>query len=288
MLTILDACSGIEDDVTCRNSERCVWYETASDESTSACIPVNLGAERDGRQFTFDTGSATAVLPESRCEAMGISRSSGECDGKGGESVDLGYETSRDMVSYAACGTADVLATRVNAVCNVSGLVGGSEKDGLIGVASTPRSYPLHEYSIMNDLSEQRFGVNKESARVCLGSECEGLAAPMWYRSASLSARSDDPIAIPRVEDEVLGSALILDTGSTETLKTDGMCIVGNHDIRHLEIDYRMGTVKYSIDDRRVSAVCDLSSQTPPPPRPSWTPTNCSVSNGSSESTRYE
>ena len=195
---------------------------------------------RDGEKvYTLDTGSDAAVLLH--CQQGPLS------------SVDIPvHYGSENAVNKVLERPEEILGETFRPFCNISGLA-ASHQDGLIGVS--PQSTSAAPHSYMNNVApgERRLVVDKETKTVCFGSGCKGPGGSL-----------DEAVIIPVNRTVTMpaflmdGKRYVLDTGSTNSIGYGkDLCIIGNHEIRKLDVDYDASRVAYDVDMEAVGRLCE-------------------------------
>ena len=212
-------------------------------------MPTALKVKDGAKVYTLDTGSNAAVLLG--CANGPLSNRS--------IAIHYGSETGVNKVLLE---TQEVLGQTFEPLCNVSGL-SQNHQDGLIGISPKMEGQPEEwqfadgPHSYMNQVPEgsRRVVVDKMQNTVCVGSECK---RPSGLTEVAMTPLNSALMMPSFIRD---GNRYVLDTGSTNSIgyplgNGQTLCIIGNHEINALDVNYDYSHVAYDVDMEEVDRRC--------------------------------
>lgn len=210
-------------------------------------MPTGLKVKDSEKVYTLETGSARAILRN--CP------SSWQLDDASSET-----QFASESVNMQSTSTSHlVLKTEIHPYCSAD--LTPPHGDGLIGVSpaldgdnpydSTNITGDLHAFMNQQPKGQRRLVVDKNAGTVCFGSACDKVDG--------LTSKDFSPInkfvMMPSFMED--GKKYVLDTGSTNSISYDkNICIVGNREIRALDIDYDSASIKIDVDMDTVKSRC--------------------------------
>jgi hypothetical protein len=253
--SIHDSCSGLAESEA---RPECVL-------SDGVVVPSGLKVRDGERVYVVDTGSTDAVLAHDDCDGAPLAP---------GEGVHVHYG-SEVATNKALASDARLLGSTVRPWCNIGGL-SPNHGDGLVGVAPRLSGAPPYgkgglgssvvadEHAIMNvRTGAHRLVVDKAARTVCLGGDCPAPSGNVLEEAPLRPVNKFAMMAAVTRDDSE--RTFVFDTGSTDSIGLGAhMCIVGNKDIRALDVDYDAGTVRYDVDVVEASRRCAAHNLVPP------------------------
>jgi hypothetical protein len=211
-------------------------------------VPTGLKVRDGSKVYTLDTGSFQTVL--THCGSLPLS----------GSNDSIGY-LSQTVVNQASNVSIDLMSVEVFPLCNLVGF-GPSKNDGLVGMSLRLNGKPPYNATSINPdaphswmnargAGDRVFVVDKGEGTVCFGSACT-VPGDIEYRPF---VPINSLAMLPAFRQN--GTHYVLDTGSTDSIGIGvGDCLIGNHEIHALHIDYDRATIGFRVDFARANRRC--------------------------------
>ena len=231
--------------------DECTGRANPSETLCVGNMPTALKVRDGDKVYSLDTGSSMAVLLN--CKNGPLSNTT--------IPIHYGSETGVNKVLLE---NDELLGESFQPLCNISGL-SKNHQDGLIGLSPHMTGQPgsgqwrvddnLHSYMNQVSMGNRRVVVDKTKNTVCIGSECvrpEGL-------TESVITPLNATVMLPSFSKD--GKKYVLDTGSTNSIgyplgNGERFCIIGNHEITALDVDYDSSRIAYTVDMQNVDRLC--------------------------------